>query len=56
MDAVTETGVTAERRTPLTRDRVLGAAVDLADRGGYEGLSMRNTSGARMTFSTASWR
>ena len=41
MDVVTETGATAERRTPLTRDRVLGAAVDLADRGGYEGLSMR---------------
>lgn len=41
MDAVTETGATAKRRTPLTRDRVLGAAVDLADRGGYEGLSMR---------------
>ena len=41
MDAVTEAGATAERRTPLTRDRVLAAAVDLADRGGYEGLSMR---------------
>jgi AcrR family transcriptional regulator len=41
MDAVTETGATAERRTPLTRDRVLAAAVDLADRGGFEGLSMR---------------
>jgi AcrR family transcriptional regulator len=41
MDAVTETGTTDERRTPLSRDRVLGAAVDLADRGGYEGLSMR---------------
>ena len=41
MDAVTEKGATAERRAPLNRDRVLGAAVDLADRGGYAGLSMR---------------
>jgi AcrR family transcriptional regulator len=32
---------TAERRTPLTRERVLQAAVDLADRGGVEALSMR---------------
>ena len=38
---VTDAGTTAERRTPLTRNRVLGAAVDLADRGGYVGLSMR---------------
>ena len=38
---VTDAGTTAERRTPLTRNRVLGAAVDLADRVGYEGLSMR---------------
>lgn len=31
----------ADRRTPLTRDRVLEAAVDLADREGFEALSMR---------------
>jgi AcrR family transcriptional regulator len=31
----------AERRTPLTRDRVLEAAVDLADREGIEAVSMR---------------
>jgi AcrR family transcriptional regulator len=41
MDAVTEADATAERRTPLTRERVLQAAVDLADRGGNEALSMR---------------
>src|SRR5258706_13986074 len=41
MDVVTEAGTTDERRTPLTRDRVLAAAVDLADRGGNEALSMR---------------
>lgn len=28
-------------RTPLTRERVLRAAVDLADRGGFDSLSMR---------------
>jgi AcrR family transcriptional regulator len=38
---VIETGTSAERRTPLTRERVLQAAVDLADRGGIEALSMR---------------
>ena len=38
---VTEPSATEERRTPLTRDRVLQAAVDLADRGGNEALSMR---------------
>jgi AcrR family transcriptional regulator len=38
---VTQEGTTTERRTPLTRDRVLVAAVDLADRGGIEVLSMR---------------
>lgn len=32
---------TTERREPLTRDRVLQTAVDLADRGGIEALSMR---------------
>jgi AcrR family transcriptional regulator len=41
MDAVTDTGATAERRTPLTRERVLQAAVELGDRGGIEALSMR---------------
>jgi AcrR family transcriptional regulator len=38
---VTEAGTSAERRTPLTRERVLLAAVVLADREGLEGLSMR---------------
>lgn len=32
----------AERRDPLSRERVLGAAMDLADREGIEALSMRN--------------
>ena len=32
---------TAQRREPLTKERVLRAAVDLADRGGIEALSMR---------------
>jgi AcrR family transcriptional regulator len=38
---VIEAGTSAERRVPLTRERVLQAAVDLADRGGIEALSMR---------------
>lgn len=38
---VTEPTETEERRTPLTRERVLQAAVDLADRGGNEAVSMR---------------
>jgi AcrR family transcriptional regulator len=38
---VTEPNATEDRRTPLTRDRVLQGAVDLADRGGNEALSMR---------------
>jgi AcrR family transcriptional regulator len=38
---VTDPNATGERRTPLTRDRVLQAAVELADRGGNEALSMR---------------
>jgi len=38
---VTEPIATEERRTPLTRERVLQAAVELADRGGNEALSMR---------------
>jgi AcrR family transcriptional regulator len=37
----TEMDVGAETRVPLTRDRVLLTAVDLADRGGIESLSMR---------------
>ena len=32
---------TAEERAPLTRERVLLAAIELADRDGIEGLSMR---------------
>ncbi|BCJ45722.1 TetR family transcriptional regulator [Actinoplanes ianthinogenes] len=32
----------AERRVPLNRERVLNAAVDLADRTGLDALSMRN--------------
>src|SRR5262245_59502850 len=32
---------TTERRTPLNRERVLRAAVDLADREGIDALSMR---------------
>jgi AcrR family transcriptional regulator len=35
-------GVEARPREPLTRDRVLRAAVALADQGGVEALSMRN--------------
>ena len=38
---LTEPDPTAERRPPLTRERVLRAAIDLADRGGIEALSMR---------------
>lgn len=38
---VTRTDPAAERRTPLTRERVLQGAVDLADRGGIAALSMR---------------
>jgi AcrR family transcriptional regulator len=38
---VTQEAPTGERREPLTRDRVLGTAVELADRGGIEALSMR---------------
>ena len=38
----TEIDVGAETRLPLTRERVLRAAVDLADQGGIESLSMRN--------------
>jgi AcrR family transcriptional regulator len=38
---VTEANATAERRSPLSRARVLRAAVDLGDRGGIDALSMR---------------
>ena len=38
---VTQPTETEERRTPLTRERVLQAAVEAADRGGNEALSMR---------------
>ncbi|MGH8950217.1 MAG: TetR/AcrR family transcriptional regulator [Acidimicrobiia bacterium] len=38
----TTTKTTTEPRTPLSRDRVLRAAVDLADRDGIESLTMRN--------------
>jgi AcrR family transcriptional regulator len=38
---VTEPELIEERRVPLTRERLLRAAVDLADRGGIEALSMR---------------
>jgi AcrR family transcriptional regulator len=37
----TETGATTERRAPLSRERVLAAAVELADREGIDALSMR---------------
>ena len=33
--------VSSQRRVPLSRDRVLGAAVSLADEAGIESLSMR---------------
>ena len=38
---VIQQGTAAERRAPLTRERVLQAAVELADRDGIENLSMR---------------
>ena len=37
----TETKTSAEPRIPLTRERVLKAAIALADRDGAEALSMR---------------
>ena len=36
-----ESDLIDERRAPLTRERVLRAAIDLADRGGIDALSMR---------------
>jgi AcrR family transcriptional regulator len=38
---VIQAGTDTEPRAPLSRERVLRAAVDLADRGGVEALSMR---------------
>jgi AcrR family transcriptional regulator len=38
---VTQEASTGERRAPLTRERVLRTAMQLADAGGIEGLSMR---------------
>ena len=38
---VTQERSNTERRAPLTRERVLQAAIDLADQGGLEALSMR---------------
>jgi AcrR family transcriptional regulator len=38
---VIQAGTDSEPRTPLSRERVLRAAIDLADRGGVEALSMR---------------
>ena len=38
---VIQAGTDTEPRTPLSRERVLRAAIDLADRGGVEALSMR---------------
>ncbi len=40
-EVVTQAGASAERRTPLSKERVLLAAVDLADRGGIDTVSMR---------------
>lgn len=38
----TETKPSTEPRIPLSKERVLGAAVSLADQGGIESLTMRN--------------
>ena len=37
----TQTGLSAKPRAPLSRERVLRAALVLADEGGIEGLTMR---------------
>ena len=42
----TETGTGARLRAPLTRERVLQTAVDLADRNGIESISMRKLADA----------
>jgi len=41
IEMVSQARAKAEPRAPLTKERVLRAAVDLADRGGIEALSMR---------------
>jgi AcrR family transcriptional regulator len=41
VQVATQTDPTAEPRTPLSKERVLRAAVDLADKGGIDSLSMR---------------
>jgi len=41
IEMVSQASANAEARAPLTKERVLRAAVDLADRGGIEALSMR---------------
>lgn len=41
----TKTKPVAESRTPLTREKVLRAAVRIADQGGVESLTMRNLAG-----------
>lgn len=41
MQVATQTGPTAEPRIPLSRERVLRAAVKVADEGGIEALTMR---------------
>ena len=38
---VTRSEPSAEQRSPLTKERVLRAAIDIADRGGIDALSMR---------------
>ncbi|MGW0846608.1 TetR/AcrR family transcriptional regulator C-terminal domain-containing protein [Streptomyces sp. NPDC002787] len=41
METTTQAGSAAQPRAPLSRERVLGAAVGLADEGGLDALSMR---------------
>lgn len=41
-EMTTKTKSTSERRVPLSRDRVLHGAIELADRDGIESLTMRN--------------
>ncbi|MGP4111079.1 TetR/AcrR family transcriptional regulator C-terminal domain-containing protein [Streptomyces sp. 4N509B] len=41
VEIATQAGAVARSRAPLSRERVLGAAVALADEGGVEALSMR---------------
>ena len=41
----TKTKPVTESRSPLTREKVLGAAVRIADQGGLESLTMRNLAG-----------